>query len=197
MKQSNFKVLKLNKIYFPLDIVDWKDAVTDIFSEVVLPVRVAIDADGEISELTPYSFNHWLELEPRESENVIGSAHGKFIIPNMVICATYNRLPPIRILFPTKKNIWKRDKNICGYTGKPLTREQLSIDHIIPSSRGGENTWENLITCDRELNSWKSDCLPEECDPPLKLRIKPQRPNNGRVLDLKDEKWNAFLKNSS
>lgn len=197
MVRSNFKVLKLNKNYFPLDIADWKCAVTDMFSGVVSPIRVALDSEGEISELTTYNLEDWLKLSPRKGENVVGSAKGIFIIPNMVTCVNYSGIPPVRVVFPTKKNIWARDKNTCGYTGKKLSREQLSIDHILPVSRGGENTWENLITCDRELNSWKSDRLPEECDPPLKLRFKPCRPKNGHVLDLKDEKWAAFLKNSA
>lgn len=192
---SNYKVLKLNKSYFPISVADWKAVAADIFSEVVFPIRILTNEDGEIVEFIPYRLGEWLALTPRVSENIVGTPHGgKFIVPNMVACANYDELPKLRVKFPTKKNIWERDKNTCAYTGKLLGKSELSIDHIIPSSRGGKDSWENLVTCDRELNSWKSDRTPEECVPPLKLRFEPTKPSNCHAVDIYDKKWAAFLR---
>jgi 5-methylcytosine-specific restriction endonuclease McrA len=79
----------------------------------------------------------------------------------------------------------------CGYTGKKLTKDQLSIDHIIPSSKGGQNTWENLITCEKSLNTWKGNKSLKECG--LKLLFKPEKPKNGLVFLMSREEWEVFL----
>ena len=191
--KSNFKVLKLNRSYFPIGVVEWQRTVTDIFSGAVKPARVRMEGD-KISEFVVYnSLEEWLSLTPREEDNFVNSAHMSFIVPRIVICTNYDRVPYRKIIFPTKRNIWERDDYTCGYTGRKLTKAQLSIDHILPSSRGGLNTWENLITCDRQLNSDKSDNLPEECNPPLKLRWKPKQPKNGLVFDIFDTAWETFI----
>ena len=95
--------------------------------------------------------------------------------------------------FPTKKNIWERDKYTCVYTGKKLSKEELSVDHVYPKSKGGQDTWENLVTCDKQLNSDKSNKLLSETK--LKLRYKPYKPKDGFKFDIYRNEWYSFLAN--
>ena len=95
------------------------------------------------------------------------------------------------MVFPTKANIWKRDNYTCAYTGEKLTKETVSVDHIIPQSRGGKNTWENLITASKKINVFKDDRTPKEAG--LKLLWKPEKPRNGLVFDFMRDEWRVFL----
>lgn len=78
----------------------------------------------------------------------------------------------------------------CCYTGKKLSKKELTLDHILPVSRGGKNTWENLVTCHKDLNVWKGNRTPEECG--LKLLTKPTRPPNGLKFDYLKPEWKIF-----
>ncbi|MEI7811086.1 MAG: HNH endonuclease, partial [Ignavibacteria bacterium] len=81
---------------------------------------------------------------------------------------------PYRKVIVTRKNILKRDQYKCSYCGRGDLA--LTVDHIIPKSRGGEETWENLVAACIVCNNRKSDKTLEESD--LKLRIKPYKPNH-------------------
>lgn len=79
----------------------------------------------------------------------------------------YNYAPvPYRKVHLSRVNVFKRDGYKCGYC---FSTKNLTIDHIMPRSRGGKNTWENLVTCCGSCNLKKSDKTPEEIGMPLKI----------------------------
>ena len=195
MEKLNKKtILKLNKSWIFIDVGDARSVVTDIFSDAVTPCRVFME-NGEFSVFEKMSLKDWLKLSPKDDEDYIHTPKGVFVIPKIVICKNYDKVPLKKIVFPTKRNIWERDGHICQYTGKKLAKSELSIDHIMPKSRGGEDTWENLVTCDRMLNSHKSDRTPEECEPQLELIKKPTKPKNGLSFhNSYGEIWKKYIK---
>jgi 5-methylcytosine-specific restriction endonuclease McrA len=75
-------------------------------------------------------------------------------------------------LTPTRNRIYKRDNHQCVYCG---SKKQLTIDHVIPKSRGGNNEWENLVTSCFKCNAKKSNMTPDEAK--MKLTQKPYCPN--------------------
>ena len=77
-----------------------------------------------------------------------------------------------RRLRVNRHRIYRRDGNKCVYCG---TSKQLTIDHVIPKSKGGRNTWENLVTCCTKCNLKKGDKTPEQAG--MKLNSKPFEPN--------------------
>ena len=77
----------------------------------------------------------------------------------------------VRVLKVNRQRIFKRDDFMCMYCG---SGKNLTIDHIIPKSRGGNNTWKNLITCCRSCNLRKDNRTPEESG--MKLIKKPIEP---------------------
>jgi hypothetical protein len=76
-----------------------------------------------------------------------------------------------RSLKINRHRIFKRDKYECAYCG---ISKNLSIDHIIPKSRGGQNTWDNLVTCCKNCNRIKDNKTPEEAG--MRLLKKPFEP---------------------
>ena len=91
----------------------------------------------------------------------------------------------------TRQNVFKRDNFECQYCG---TRRELTLDHVMPSSRGGQHGWTNLVTACKRCNARKGDYTPEEADMPLKRR--PHKPSY--ALFLRDNnsphnEWDDFL----
>lgn len=69
-----------------------------------------------------------------------------------------------RIMF-SPKNVHVRDDYTCQYCGtKELSGNRLTIDHVIPRSRGGRNDFDNTVTCCKQCNNWKADKTPREAD---------------------------------
>lgn len=86
---------------------------------------------------------------------------------------------PYRKLAPTKNNIFRRDGFECGYC---LSKDDLTLDHIIPRSRGGRDSWDNLVTCCKRCNNDKDNKTPVEAGMPL-LKV-PFAPTLGHLLDI-------------
>jgi 5-methylcytosine-specific restriction endonuclease McrA len=104
----------------------------------------------------------------------------------------YVRLPFSRLMStaPTRNLIMKRDGYICSYCG---AKEQLTIDHILPTSKGGQNTWENMTTCCLKCNSKKGDKLLKETN--MILHNPPTIPFSKITLTIKQSRnpeWTEY-----
>jgi 5-methylcytosine-specific restriction endonuclease McrA len=199
---KDIKVLVLNKFYFPIAIEDVQTIFGDIFSGSKIPLHIEYEFDRDSKTVNLENIDYftaiddieeWLSLNIREYDEYIHTARGPIRIPPVVICSTFDKVIYKKVQFPTKQNIFKRDNYTCVYTGKKLSKDELSVDHVIPRSKGGTDTWENLVTCDRLLNSMKGSKTLTEAG--LKLRYKPYKPSNGLVFDIFKDDWSSFLKN--
>jgi 5-methylcytosine-specific restriction endonuclease McrA len=114
-----------------------------------------------------------------------------FAMPSIIRLFNYVNLP-YRGVVLTRHNVFKRDGGKCQYCG---THQDLTLDHVLPRSRGGKSSWENLVTACRSCNSRKGDRLPIEAKMPLKKPpFKPTflvflRDYSGNI----DEKWEPYL----
>lgn len=112
--------------------------------------------------------------------------------PSIVRLGVYIHVPYKKIIL-SRKNILRRDGHRCQYCGR--SDVSLTVDHIIPKARSGEETWENLVTACVACNNRKGDRTPEEAH--LKLLRKPLRPNH--VMFIRhfvsniDERWKPYL----
>jgi 5-methylcytosine-specific restriction endonuclease McrA len=114
-----------------------------------------------------------------------------FPMPSVIRLNRYVRAPYKGVAL-TRQNIFKRDNFQCQYCG---TGKELTLDHIIPSSRGGQHTWINLITACKSCNTRKGDYTPDEASMPLMK--KPHKPSYSLFLrelstHLGNE-WDEFL----
>lgn len=105
-----------------------------------------------------------------ESEARISSAHLDLAIPSVVRLRYFVKVPYQRTAPLSRRAVFARDHGACQYCGKAAE----SIDHVIPRSRGGPHTWENVVACCRRCNTLKSDRLLRDC--PLELRSTPSAP---------------------
>jgi len=104
------------------------------------------------------------------------------VLSNRVIrLLNYVKLPLSRIVSckPSRAMIYKRDNNTCQYCGA-ITR--LTIDHVIPKCRGGQDTWENLVVACSSCNTKKGNTLLEQTG--MKLARKPRAPYNKMQFTL-------------
>jgi len=107
-----------------------------------------------------------------------------------VIRLRYYVVVPYKELPFNRKNILHRDNHTCQYCGK--ISSSLTIDHIIPRSKGGKSTWENVVAACARCNSLKADKLLE--DTGLKLRKKPAKPKNYIKFELTKHSKELFNK---
>lgn len=82
----------------------------------------------------------------------------------------------------SRAQVFQRDRWVCAWCAQPVRDSELSLDHIVPVSRGGKSTWMNLVTAHKRCNSFKADRLPHECG--LELAYVPYVPNKHEALIL-------------
>ncbi len=122
----------------------------------------------------------------------IRSVSQKIPQPSVIKLSNYIKIP-FKNIELSRKNILRRDDHRCQYCGKKSV--ELTIDHIIPKSRGGVDTWENLVTACVKCNNRKGNRTPDEAN--MQLLTKPRKPNH--ILFLKqtigsiEENWKPFL----
>jgi len=147
--------------------------------------------------MRPLPFNEWIKLPVREFDFSVQSVNFAMRVPTVIICTNFNKMP-IRKLYPTKKRIWERDNGVCQYTGKKLNRKNASVDHVIPKTKGGKSTWENLVICDRKVNFDKGNKLNSEIG--LRLLRQPKEPLAqfafSSIKEIRSNDWKHFIINS-
>ena len=109
------------------------------------------------------------EVVKKDEKDIVTSV-GNFVRPLVIRLLNYIRFRP-KTLKVNRKRIFKRDKYTCQYC---TSKKNLTIDHVIPRSRGGKNTWRNMVTCCYRCNSYKGNKTPEESN--MKLINQPFEP---------------------
>lgn len=117
-------------------------------------------------------------------------------IPSVIRLLEYRRIPrQMRAI--SRKNILMRDQYICQYCAERFGPGELTLDHVVPRSRGGTNTWENLVACCLRCNNRKGDRLPGEALMALRRQPKPFNLHTSRNLMRQmgdqQEKWRKYL----
>ena len=125
----------------------------------------------------------------QKGEDIVTSV-GNFVRPLVIRLLNYVRYRPKGIGI-TRKRIFKRDGYECCYCG---SKRNLTIDHVVPKSRGGSNYWDNLVTSCGRCNSNKDNMTPEEAN--MKMRYRPTVPSLfSRIVDESvEDTWDNFKK---
>lgn len=95
-----------------------------------------------------------------------------FAVPAVIRLVHYVQIPYRKKAY-SKTHIYLRDNHVCQYCGKVQPPNELTLDHILPQSRGGKSVWENLVTSCRKCNSKKGDRTPKEANMHLLNKPKP------------------------
>ena len=125
-------VLLLNYSFEPLKIISWNKALTLFFRRKV-------------------------DILEKYSHRIIRSSTKEFHMPSVVRLKRYIYLQKYSKLRLSKENIFFRDSYSCAYCKKHFSKKDLTLDHILPLSRGGTKSWENLITACKNCNNKKGN----------------------------------------
>ena len=136
------RVLVLNAGYQPVKIISWQRAMLLWLSE---KVDVLDHHDVEVHSITQ-----------------------SFTVPSVIRVKQYVRPRRERRSSSfSRSHIFLRDNHCCQYCEKQLPAKLLTLDHVVPLTRGGPGTWENLVTSCRDCNQQKGSRTPEEAGMPL------------------------------
>jgi 5-methylcytosine-specific restriction endonuclease McrA len=138
----------------------------------------------------------------KEKAEVIEAAEAKIRSENLaldmplVIRLVYYVRVPHRLLIPlTRRTVLARDQYSCQYCGAQPTKGQLTLDHVLPRSRGGDNTWENVVTACIPCNQRKGGKTLREAG--MTLLLRPGRPRYAAVVLLGKmqghEVWRKYI----
>lgn len=144
---DSFKSLVLNYSYEPLQFCSARHAITMIFG-------------GRAEELECAGYT-------------IRTPSTQFQLPTVIRVLYMVRHNRKKGLSFSKKNILRRDNYTCQYCG--TSNHPLTVDHVVPKSRGGKTNWTNIVVACKTCNLKKGDRTPLEMD--MKLRQSPQKPD--------------------
>jgi 5-methylcytosine-specific restriction endonuclease McrA len=169
-------VLVLNRNWQAINIRTPQEA----FCQMATGVATGLEIEGE-HHIRPVMWDEWITLPIRDSDNLVRTARGPIRVPTVIVAVNFAKVPKKRPKL-SAKNIRERDGNRCQYTGKLLKPDEGSLDHVLPRSRGGADTWENLVWSSKDVNARKGNRLPHEAG--LKLLSTPRAPKELPVSAL-------------
>lgn len=118
------------------------------------------------------------------------------MFPSVIRLKKYTYIPT-RMQVTTRKNILARDHYMCMYCDKRLPAGELTLDHVMPESRGGASSWSNLVACCASCNRRKADKTPEEAGMMLRHRPRPATIHTSRVIlrnmGADSDQWRKYL----
>lgn len=183
-------VLVLNKNFEPVHLTTARRAFVLLYGGAAL----AIDESGE-----GYDFELWRELPLRDDDDFVPTVTGSVRVPRVVHLHRYDRTPRLQVRL-TRRNLMVRDAHQCQYCGKRPALRDLNIDHVLPRSRGGLDSWENLVTSCKSCNLRKGWKTPEEAS--MRLARRPFRPKWTMTAQIllgtgsRYREWEPFLRAS-
>ena len=163
------QVLVLNATYEPMNVVSVRRAILLLLKEKAEIVEAA--------------------------EAHLRSERMSLPVPLVIRLVYYVRIPRRFSLPLSRRTVLARDYYTCQYCGSRPGKAQLTIDHVLPRSRGGETTWENIVTACGHCNRRKGNRTPEEARMPL--RRNPRRPRYLALTLLEGtsapEVWHKYM----
>ena len=180
-------VLVLNRSWVAVHVASVRRAVSLVYCDLA---RVVSPED-----FSTYDFDDWKELSYAAEARCVRAVSFKFIVPEVIVLNVFNSFIRKEVRF-SRRNIFQRDKNTCQYCGRRFSKLDLTIDHVVPRSRGGRDTWENLVLACVKCNVRKGNRTPEEAG--LRLIRSPRKPSWIPHLGLKfdgaaQRSWPKFV----
>jgi len=120
-----------------------------------------------------FDFSSWAEIRAQEHEPHVRTVRLRLRVPEVILLTVYNKVPDREVVF-SRRNLFKRDRNRCQYCGARPGTPELTIDHILPRSRGGTSSWTNCVLSCVPCNARKADRTPAEAR--LTVRTVPAKP---------------------
>jgi len=189
------KVLVLNRNYLASRVVSAKRAF------ILLAREAAEVIDADDGSFANYDFATWAELSVLQREfepdnyDWVKTVRFDIAVPRIIRLTGYDKLPKQHVKL-NRRNLFARDHSTCQYCGHRFPSADLSIDHVIPRTQNGPDTWENLVCACVRCNSRKGGRTPSQAN--MRLICKPIKPKRNPLISVRltNEKyasWKAFL----
>jgi len=191
-------VLVLNRFYMAVHVVSVRRAFALLCRDLAEVVHL------EEGTFANYNFESWREISELRAnfkdpqEDWIKSVNFEIQVPRVIRLLMYDRVPKQSVRF-NRRNVFARDGNRCQYCGKRFSTSELSLDHVVPRSRGGETSWINIVCSCVKCNVKKGGRTPQEAH--MALVKAPFKPKRSPLLSLKlgnpkYQSWKTFLDNA-
>jgi 5-methylcytosine-specific restriction endonuclease McrA len=192
-------VLVLNKLFMAVHIISVRRAFVLLCKDLAEVVSLE---DGQFAT---YNFATWREVSEyrskffrQEDDDWVRTPTSQIQVPRVIRLLSYDKLPRQTVKF-NRRNIFARDNNQCQYCGKRFPTTELSLDHVVPRSQGGQSTWDNIVCSCVNCNVRKGGRTPREAH--MTLIRKPEKPKRSPLLNLKlthrkYQSWKTFLDNA-
>jgi len=178
--------LVLNRSWIAIDTTSVVDALRLIFKGAA---RAVCTDNYEV-----HGFESWADLAVEPDEPHIRTARLRIRVPEVIALTAYDKVPRRTVAF-TRRHLFARDRRMCQYCGCQPGTSELTIDHIMPRSRGGKSTWDNCVLACIACNRRKADRTPPEAG--MRLRVEPIAPQWRPTLDVPiarmRQSWQKFV----
>jgi 5-methylcytosine-specific restriction endonuclease McrA len=190
------KVLILNKHFLAVKVGIARDAICALYTgkASVVDEHYSVRNLDQWVEYTPL-----LDITPQEAAKYAGKISSPSIsiyIPRVIKIDTMAGIKAIKTVKYSRHNVYKRDKNECQYCGTKCKTDVRTLDHVHPKSKGGKNSWENIVTSCKYCNSKKGSQTLSQLGWELKNR--PTTPQWKSYIGIPFDKiqnkyWKTFL----
>lgn len=191
-------VLVLNRSFVAVHITNVRRAITLLFRRLAEVVHI------EEGQYAAHSLESWRELSALQTafrgphEDWVRAVGYDLQAPRVIRLVACDRGPRQGLRF-NRRNVFARDGNQCQYCGRQFPMSELSLDHVVPRSRGGTTSWENIVCACVACNVRKGGRTPPEAR--MNLVRHPVKPKRSPLLSLKlgnpkYESWKSFVDNA-
>ena len=169
-------VLVLNRSFAALALTDARRGFTLFYKGHVRAV---------LPDFTTYGWGEWCDIPVQPGdEDVMRTPRFLLKVPRVIQLLSCDRPPRYDVKF-SRHNIYLRDGTRCQYCGRRFPTSELSLDHVVPLSRGGVSSWENVVCACLRCNVKKGNRLPDEAGmalrrPPARRPLRRQHPRATR-----------------
>jgi 5-methylcytosine-specific restriction endonuclease McrA len=181
--------LVLNRGWTPIQVTSAREAISMVAKGTALIIEPGTFATHDL-----VTWNDVSRAKARFEGETIRSARLALVPPEVILLKTYPGQGVQAVVF-SRKNLFKRDRYTCQYCGTQPGPEELTIEHIVPRSKGGLSGWENCVLACIPCNKRKADRTPEQAG--MKLRSTPRKPTWKALVRVapreRRESWDAFL----
>ena len=192
MSVLNDPCLVLNRNWQPVTFMPVQTCITNVMRDMA---SVLDTKDYLLMSFEEWVEHHHTSVDQVEGDRWIRTPNMRIAAPEVVVLKKYGERPPRRVVF-NRPNLARRDDYTCQYCGVSLGERKLTVEHILPRSRGGPTSWENCVAACGDCNSKKADSLPAEAG--MKLKKRPHEPTwtprlalpRGRVMR---PSWQPFI----
>ena len=190
--QMKNHILVMNRSWSPLAVTSVRRAMSLVFR---CQARIVSTENFELFEWDQWLVRHSEPLTGDVSPpRYIRTVNLQIKLPAVVTLSRYNGLPSQQVPF-SRRTLFRRDNYQCQYCGRAPGTRNLTIDHVLPRSRGGGTNWLNCVVSCVHCNVSKGNRTPDECGKPLRRHpFRPSWMDGFRVQDDIPNEWLAFVK---